>query len=92
MRTLSLLLTMIAMLALASTAGAAKKDCGNLSDTVGSIQARHVTCKRAKKVVKAHSEGTKSPYGFTCKATQYEGGVTFKCRKGIKRVIYSMAD
>lgn len=83
----------LATLLAASTASAAVKSCGNLSATIGEIKAKNVTCKRARKVVRAHSGGTKMPFGFTCKTRAFEGGATTTCRKsGHKRVVYSIAD
>ena len=92
MRSLALLLALATLLVLASSAGAVTRECREISATVGAIKAKNVTCKRARKVVKAHSTGTETPFGFSCIDQRYEGGVTFKCRKGDQRVIYSRAD
>ena len=92
MRKLALLLSLAMLLIAASTASAATRECREISATVGAIKAKNVSCKRARKVVKAHSTGTEKPFGYSCIHQMYEGGVTWKCRKGDKRVIYSRAD
>jgi hypothetical protein len=94
MRSLGLMLT-AAALTVAATAGpaAAATDCGNISDTVGAIKATNVSCKKAKKLVRAQQQDGKDHFGYTCKFKYYEGGGTFTCKKAPdKKVKFSIAD
>jgi hypothetical protein len=42
--------------------------------------------------MRKHYNGDSTPFGYTCKQKQFEGGVTTTCRKGHKLVRYSLAD
>ncbi len=88
-----LAVTLSAATMLVATASASPtKACHNISDTVGNITVRNLTCKRAKKVIRSHLKGRMTPFGFTCTQKRFEGGVTNRCEKGRKRLVYSLAD
>jgi hypothetical protein len=79
-------------LALIFPATASAKACTTNVPNTGNLTAKNVSCKTARKVMKAHLAGDATPLGYTCKQRQFEGGVTNTCRKGDKRVRYSLAD
>jgi hypothetical protein len=82
---------LLVLAALAFPASAAAKTCHTKSD-YEAIKVHNVSCKRGKKIMKKYFAGDPTPYGYTCSVTQYEGGVTTKCRKGDKRVTHLSAD
>ena len=80
-------------LALVFPATADAKSCSTDVPGAGNLTAKNVGCSKARKVMEADIGGVKSPFGFTCKSTRYEGGSTRTCKKGAdKRVRYQIAD
>src|SRR4051812_49710763 len=94
MRKLTLLVvTACSAAALTATpASAALKSCTSNIPNTGNLKAKHVTCKRARRVMRKHFHGDSTPFGYTCTQKQFEAGVTTTCREGIKLVRYSFAD
>ena len=94
MRVLLLACVLGLLLSVPASAPAASKykDCGNISDMVGAVKAKKISCKKALEIAAAHSEGAKKPAGFKCRVKRYEGGATWTCRKNAKRIKYSRAD
>jgi hypothetical protein len=78
--------------AFASPASAATFHKCPMPDDYTLTKVKHVSCKRADKILARYFNGETNPSGWTCKQKQYEGGATTKCRKGIKRIKHYVAD
>lgn len=93
MRRLLTVLCACCVLVAVSAPNAAAKKCPSTSDYELIKVFGGVTCAKGQKVVTAYFDDPEStPFGFTCKQKQYEGGATTTCRKGAKKVKHFSAD
>jgi hypothetical protein len=75
----------------AGAAGSSTKYCGSEGSAVGNIRATGVSCKTARRVVRADIQG--KTYGsFKCTSKPYPGGANVVCKSGKKRVRWQIAD
>jgi hypothetical protein len=93
------LLTLAPAGASAHFAGKGKR-CGavvftpNTDHGASAIRARGVTCRKARRMVRAYENGDKTPAGFTCRARPHDpdNGIAHSdvlCRRGTKRVSWA---
>jgi hypothetical protein len=91
------------LLAAAAPAGAhysnpGAKDCGFIvftpqtDDGASAIMARNLSCRKARRIVKAINRGNATPFGFSCKSRAHDEGLAHadvRCRKGSRVVTYA---
>ena len=91
-------------LAVAAPAGAhytnpGAKYCGfivftpNSDDGASGIEAKRVSCRTARRIVKAVDRGNARPFGFSCKARQHDDPLfiahsDFRCKRGNRVVTW----
>lgn len=81
----------LAASATATPAGAvAYTKCPQTSD-YELTKVKHVGCQRAAEILERFFADQPTA-GFDCQQKQYPGGVTTKCRKGVKRILHQSAD
>jgi hypothetical protein len=91
------------LLAAAAPAGAhypnrGAKDCGFIiftpqsDDGASAIMARNVSCKTARRIVKAINRGNSRPFGFRCKSRVHDfqlAHADVRCKKGSRVVTFA---
>jgi hypothetical protein len=76
----------------------ASATCGRIgfdpqTDNVATnIRARHTSCRRARRIVRAVYKGNREPFGYRCRSRLHDdGGLTFRhwmCTKNLARVTW----
>lgn len=75
------------------SASAATKGCSTAFMTAGDLKATNVSCGMARKVLRRHlNSGRAKVFGYRCTMEQFERGSKHTCRRGGKRVRFSLAD
>jgi len=91
------------LLAAAAPAGAhydnpGAKDCGFIvftpqtDDGASSIMAKNLSCKKARRIVKAINRGSSRPFGFRCKSRAHDfqlAHADVRCKRGNRVVTYA---
>lgn len=92
-----------AFLAAAAPAGAhygnpGANDCGFIAftpqtdDGASAIRATGVSCRTARRIVKAINRGQERPLGFSCKSRGHDAGLAHadvRCKRGSRLVTYA---
>ena len=95
--------TALLLLAVAAPAGAhysnsGAKDCGFIvftpqsDDGASSIMAKNLSCKKARRIVRAINRGAESPFGFSCKSRSHDfqlAHADVRCKRGSRVVTYA---
>ena len=95
--------TALLLLAVAAPAGAhysnpGARDCGFIvftpqsDDGASSIMAKNLSCKKARRLVKALNRGASKPLGFTCKSRSHDfqlAHADVRCKRSSRVVTFA---
>ena len=95
--------TALLLLAVAAPAGAhysnpGAKDCGFIvftpqtDDGASAIMAKGLSCRKARRLVRAINRGNERPFGFRCTSRGHDAGLAHadvKCKRGKRVVTYA---
>ena len=95
--------TALLLLAVAAPAGAhysnpGAKDCGFIVFTpqtdngASAIMAKGISCRKARRMVKAINRGNERPFGFRCTSRAHDEGLAHadvRCKRGKRVVTYA---